>query len=37
MVDIDPLMDPTSSYSQAEPLREQEFVTSLTSEPRCSP
>ena len=30
----DPLMDPTSPYSQTEPLREQESVPPLTSEPR---
>ena len=34
--DDDPLMDPTSSYSQAKPLREQESVPPLTSEPRRS-
>ena len=32
----DPLMDPTSSYSQPEPIREQEYVPPLTSEPRHS-
>ena len=34
--DDDLLMDPTSSYSQAEPFREQESVPPLTSEPRRS-
>ena len=32
----DPLMDPTSLNSRAEPLREQESVPPLTSEPRRS-
>ena len=32
----DPMMDPTSSYNQVEPLREQESVPPLTSEPRRS-
>ena len=31
----DLLMDPTSPYSQAEVLREQESVPPLTSEPKC--